>query len=307
MESVPVRHVALAALVAVLWGVNFVIIHVALGSFPPLLLAVLRFTLVALPAVAFVRRPAVANRWLVGVGLFLSAGQFGLLFVAMDQGMPAGLASLVMQLQAVFTIALGTVVLTERPTRLQLTGAAIALGGLGLIAVGWDTTVPLVALALCVGAAGSWAVGNLCMKRAQAADPVALLVWSSLVPPAPLLVLALLFEGPHTIEHALSGFDLGGLAALLYVVLISTFVGFGLWAWLLRRHPISTIAPYSLLVPVVGIAAAWAALGERPSTPEVAGATVVLLGLLLTSSASARLMQMREPRGSVLANEQKPG
>lgn len=296
MRLVPGRHIAIAVLVAVIWGVNFVVIHVGLGSFPPLLFAALRFTLVAVPAVAFVGRPPVPVRWVVGVGLFLSAGQFGLLFVAMDQGMPAGLASLVLQLQALFTIALGAALLAERPTRQQLAGAAVALGGLAVIAAGRDAAVPLLSLMLCVGAAASWGVGNLCTKRAQAPDAVALLVWSSLVPPVPLLVLSLAFEGPASVGDAVAGLDAGGLVALLYVVVFATFVGFGFWAWLLRRHPISRVAPFTLLVPVVGIAAAWAALGEKPSASEAVGAAVVLAGLCMTSTLASRLRRAIDPR-----------
>lgn len=296
MRLVPGRHIAIAVLVAVIWGVNFVVIHVGLGSFPPLLFAALRFTLVAVPAVAFVGRPPVPVRWVVGVGLFLSAGQFGLLFVAMDQGMPAGLASLVLQLQALFTIALGAALLAERPTRQQLAGAAVALGGLAVIAAGRDAAVPLVSLMLCVGAAASWGVGNLCTKRAQAPNAVALLVWSSLVPPVPLLVLSLTFEGPASVGDALAGLDAGGLVALLYVVVLATFVGFGFWAWLLRRHPMSRVAPFTLLVPVVGIAAAWVALGEQPSASEAVGAAVVLTGLCMTSTLASRLRRAVDPR-----------
>jgi O-acetylserine/cysteine efflux transporter len=289
----PPRHTALAVLVAALWGVNFVIIDIALRSFPPLLLTALRFTLVALPAIAVFRRPPVALRWLVGVGLFLSAAHFGLLFVAMDRGMPAGLASLVMQLQVVFTIGLGVALLDERLRPLDLVGGAIALTGLGVIAAGRSSAVPLAAMALCVSAAASWAVGNLCTKRAQAPDPFALLVWSSLVPPVPLLCASLAVEGPTAISEALTTLDVAGIVALLYIVVVSTLVGFGLWAWLLRRHAISSVAPYTLLVPVVGIAAAWAALGERPAAGESAGAALVLAGAAVTTRAASRARPTR--------------
>jgi O-acetylserine/cysteine efflux transporter len=220
--------------------------------------------------------------------LFLSAAHFGLLFVAMDRGMPAGLASLVMQLQVVFTIGLGVVLLDERLRPLDLVGGAIALTGLGVIAAGRNSAVPLAAIALCVSAAASWAVGNLCTKRAQAPDPFALLVWSSLVPPVPLLCASLTLEGPTAITEALTTLNVAGILALLYIVVVSTLVGFGLWAWLLRRHAISRVAPYTLLVPVVGIAAAWAALGERPEPGESAGAVLVLAGAAVTTRAAWR-------------------
>jgi O-acetylserine/cysteine efflux transporter len=285
MAVMPRRHVALAVAVAVVWGVNFVVIHEGLGDFPPLLFAALRFTLMAFPAVLFVRRPDVPWRWVVGVGAFIGAGQFGLLFVAMDQGMPAGLASLVVQLQAVFTIALAVVFLGERPRPAQLVGAAVAFGGIAIIAAGRAEGVPLLAVALCVASAASWGAGNICTRQARASDPIALLVWSSLVAPIPLLTLSLGFEGPAEIGDAFAHVTLGGIGALLYVVLLATAFGFGSWTYLMRHHPASQVAPFTLLVPVAGIAAAWIALDEVPTVAECAGAVVVLAGLALTTRA----------------------
>lgn len=281
----PRRHLILALAVAVVWGINFVIIDVGLKSFPPLLFAALRFTLVALPAVFVLPRPAVPLRWVLGVGTFMSAGQFGLLFVSMHIGLPAGLASLVLQLQAVFTIGLAVLWLDERPHRGQLLGAAIALLGIAVIAAGRAHGVPLAALLLCVGAAASWGIGNICNRRAAAPDALALLVWSSLVPPVPLLALSLGLEGPHRIGAALSGLTAGGLLALAYVVIVSTAFGFGSWTWLMRRHPASRVAPFTLLVPPVGIATAWIALGERPNGAELVGAAIVLVGLAFVTAA----------------------
>ena len=272
----PRRHVLLATLVAVIWGVNFVVIHVGLDSFPPLLFAALRFCLVAL-ALPFVPRPGVPKRYVLAVGVFLSAGQFGLLFLGIDNGMPAGLASLVLQLQAAFTVGLAVLLLGERPRPAQLAGGALALAGIGIIAAGRASAVPLGALALCVGAAACWGVGNVATRKARAVSPLGLLVYSSLVPPIPLLSLSLLTERGEAVS-----IDASGVLALLYVVVLSTLIGFGLWAWLLGRHPASTVAPFTLLVPVFGIASAWLALGEVPSLTELAGGLVVLGGIALT-------------------------
>jgi O-acetylserine/cysteine efflux transporter len=281
----PRRHVLLALAVAVVWGVNFVVIHVGLDSFPPLLFAALRFTVTALPLVFFVRRPSIDWRWIVAVGTFLSAGQFALLFVAMDRGLPPGLASLVLQLQALFTIGLAVAFIGERPRRGQLAGAAVALAGIGVIAAGRSSEVPLLGLALCVGAAASWGVGNVCTRLAKAPDAFALMVWSSLVPPIPLAVLSLLLEGPRAAGDAFARLDLSGVLALLYVVVGATMFGYGSWAWLLRRHEASRVAPFALLVPVAGIATAWIALNERPGAAELAGAVLVLAGLAIAVRA----------------------
>ena len=286
----PRRHVLIALAVAVVWGVNFVVIHVGLDHFPPLLFAALRFCLVAL-ALPFVPRPGVPVRYVIAVGVFLSAGQFGLLFLGIDKGMPAGLASLVLQLQAAFTVGLAVLLLKERPRPAQLAGGALALAGIGIIAAGRASAVPLGALVLTIGAAASWGFGNVATRKAQSPNPLGLLVWSSLVPPLPLLTLSLLTERSEAVE-----INAAGIGALLYVVVLSTLVGFGAWAWLLGKHPASTVAPFTLLVPVVGIASAWIALGEVPSGAELIGAVVVLSGLALTVGLTApRRSKLRVP------------
>ena len=284
------RHSAVAVLIAVVWGVNFVVIHAGLQHFPPLLFSALRFTFVALPAVFFVGRPRVAWRWVVAVGGSLGVLSFGLLFVAIHEGMPAGLSSLVLQTQVIFTVAFAGVALHEQPRRAQVVGAAIALGGLGLIAVERASSAPLGPFLLVIAAAAAWGVSNVCTRMAQPPDGLALMVWASLVAPLPLLGLSLAFEGPREIGDALRGIDLGGLAALAYIVGPSTLFGFAAWSGLLRRYPAASVAPFTLLVPVFGIAAAALALGERPSVAELVGAAAVIAGLLygLTGSRSQR-------------------
>ncbi|MGH8868335.1 MAG: EamA family transporter [Actinomycetes bacterium] len=289
-------HVAVSALVAVLWGVNFVVIDVGLEHFPPLLFATLRFVLVAFPAVLFVARPPVRWRWLAAVGLFMGVGQFGMLFLGMHLGMPAGLASLVLQAQAVFTLLFGAVVLGERLGRRVVVGTLLASGGIALIAVGSSaggssagpsTAVPLVAILLVVAAAASWGAANVCTRLAQAPPGLGLVVWSSLVPPLPLAVLSGIFEGPHRIADALAGVDTSGLLALAYVVVVASLFCFGAWTSLIGRYPAGTVAPYALLVPVAGMGSAWVALGERPTGTDLLGAVVVLLGLLLVTRSTA--------------------
>jgi O-acetylserine/cysteine efflux transporter len=282
----PRRHIVLALSVAALWGVNFVAIDYALESFPPLLLAALRFTFVAFPAVFILPRPPIPWRYVAGVGLSLSACQFGLLFVGIHVGMPAGLASLVLQLNAVFTVALAVTFLGERPGRGQLFGAAIALGGIALIAADRSGShVPIGAFLLCVAAAGSWGVGNVIVRVAQAPSGVALMVWSALVAPLPLLALSLAFEGGSSIRDALAHASAKSIGGLLFVVVVASLFGFGSWAWLMRHHAASKVAPFSLLVPVFGIGSAWLLLDERPSALELAGALVVICGLGLVSAA----------------------
>jgi O-acetylserine/cysteine efflux transporter len=293
---VPRRHILLALAVAALWGVNFVAIDYALESFPPLLLGALRFTLVAFPAVFFLPRPPIAWRYVVAVGLSLSAVQFGLLFVSIHVGMPAGLASLVMQLNAVFTVGLAVAFLGERPGPRQLAGALVAFGGIGLIAADRSGShVPIGAFLLCVGAAASWGVGNVVVRIAQAPNALALMVWSALVAPLPLLGLSLAFEGPVEIANGLSHASVKSIGGLLFVVIVASLFGYGSWAWLIKRHAASKVAPFSLLVPVFGIGAAWMALGEKPAALEIVGAIVVICGLGLVTAA-LRIPRRASPR-----------
>jgi O-acetylserine/cysteine efflux transporter len=304
-RRVPRRHILLALAVAALWGINFVAIDYALESFPPLLLGAVRFTLVAFPAVFLLPRPPIAWRYVVGVGLSLSAVQFGLLFVSIHVGMPAGLASLVMQLNAVFTVALAVAFLGERPGPRQLAGALIAFGGIGLIAADRSgSDVPIGAFLLCVGAAGSWGVGNVVVRVAQAPNALALMVWSALVAPLPLLGLSLAFEGSSEIADGLSHASVRSIGGLLFVVVVASLFGYGSWAWLIKRHAASKVAPFSLLVPVFGIASAWVALGETPTVLEIVGAAVVICGLGLVTAAlriPRRAAAGAEPHGRVLA------
>jgi O-acetylserine/cysteine efflux transporter len=180
----------------------------------------------------------------------------------------------------IFTVAFAALALGERPRRTQIVGGAIALAGLAVIATDRAGSAPLLPFALVVGAAAAWGVANVCTRVAQPPDGLALMVWASLVAPLPLLALSLAFDGPDAIGSALRGIDVGGIAALAYIVGPSTLFGFGAWTGLLRRYPAATVAPFTLLVPIFGIAAAALTLGERPSAAELAGAVVVIGGLL---------------------------
>jgi O-acetylserine/cysteine efflux transporter len=273
------RHQALAVLVALIWGSNFVVIDGGLRSVPPLLFAALRFALVAVPAVFFIPRPKVRWYWIVIVGLFMGVGQFGLLFVGMSLGAPAGLSSLVLQSQAVFTVVFAAVVLREIPRRRQLIGLAAAVAGLGLIIAVQPHASSLFPLLLVVAAGACWGASNIGIRLAKPDDGLRLLVWSSLVSPIPLAVLSLAIEGPSADLDAFRDANLTSVGSLLFTVVLSTLVAFGLWFMLIRQYAASTVAPFSLLVPPIGILTAWVVLLEKPRPPELAGVALVLAGL----------------------------
>ncbi|MGA4538614.1 EamA family transporter [Uniformispora flossi] len=288
-------HTLQAALVAVIWGLNFVAIDYGLDAFPPLLFAALRFTFVALPAVFFVPRPRVPVRIVVGVGMLVCVGQFGFLFTAMHLGMPAGLSSIVLQCQAMFTVLFAMAFLGERPARGRLAALGVAAAGLMVIAAGRGQSAGIGAFLLVVAAGASWALGNVLTRKAGSAAGFGLVVWSGLVAPLPLFGLSLAFEGWSADRDALTGIGPSGIAALLYIVVVSTFAGYGLWNNLLGRFPAAAVAPYTLLVPVVGIAAAAAVLGERPTGWDWAGGAVVMAGIALMNLPARRRAVPREP------------
>ncbi len=276
------RDLALAVAVAAVWGVNFVVIDIGLDHFPPLLFSALRFTLAAFPAVFFVGRPPTRWRWVIAVALALGVAKFSLLFAGMAAGMPAGLSSLVLQSQAVFTTVFAVLLLRERPGRYQVAGLAVAALGIGVVAVRLGGGgLPAGAFGLVVGAAVAWGLSNVATRLAAPTDTLRFMVWVSAVAAAPLAVLSLLVEGPAADLAALRAIDPAGAGALLFVALISTLAGFGAWGALIRRYGATTVAPFSMLVPVFGIASAALMLGEAVHVTDVAGGVLVVGGVLL--------------------------
>ncbi|MBB5935087.1 EamA family transporter [Streptomyces zagrosensis] len=281
-------HIALAVFISATWGVNFVIIEVGLDHFPPLLFCALRFMAAALPAVFFVGRPQVAWRWIIGVGLALGVAKFGLLFVGMREGAPAGLSSLILQVQAVFTALFAAVVLGERPGRTRLIGMAIALGGIAVAAVDEGTSGPVLGFVLVIAAAVAWGVSNVLTRKAAPPDGLRFMVWVSVIPVLPLLALSLLFEGPKEDMAALRALDWSGVGAIAYVAWFATLLGFGAWGYLLRMYDASAVAPFALLVPVFGMSSAALLLNEGVSPLRWLAAALLVGGVALTSFTGAR-------------------
>ncbi|GAA4481425.1 EamA family transporter [Rhodococcus olei] len=291
--------------VALLWGLNFLAIRAGLDHFPPFFFAALRFLVIAIPVVLFVPRPNVPVRWLLLYGIGFGILQFTFLFWAMHAGMPTGLASLVLQSSAPMTVLLGALLLRERVSRRQVVGIVVAVAG--MVTIGWDrfahaSLLPLL-LTLC-GALG-WAVGNIASRqatiagrqatiagpRARSESPMRLMLWMTVIPPLPMLALSAVLEGPtvgwSALGTAFTTTDgLPALIGLVYIVALGTIAGSGLWTVLMSRYPASTVAPFSLLVPVVGIAASWIVLGERPTPLSLCGGALVVAGCLHGATGS---------------------
>jgi O-acetylserine/cysteine efflux transporter len=277
------RHVAVAVLVATIWGVNFVVIKVGLRDFPPLFFTALRFLAAAVPALWFVGRPRVAWRWVVAVALALGVAKFGLLFVGMAAGMPAGLSSLVLQSQVFFTVLFAAVVLRERPRPVQLLGMGVAAAGIVVIAFDYGVTSPISAFLLVVLGAAAWGVANVATRHARPPDPINFIVWVSAVAVLPLLGLSLLFEGPAADLAALRDLSWTGVGSILFIAWVSTLLGFGLWNLLLRTYEASAVVPFALLVPVAGMLSGWLLLDETITTTRLAAGALVILGMAATT------------------------
>jgi O-acetylserine/cysteine efflux transporter len=282
------RDSLLAALVATVWGFNFVVIDWGMHDVPPLLFAAIRFTLVVLPAVFFVPRPSAPWRTVAAVGVFMSLGQFGLLYVAMDAGLPPGLAALVLQAQVIFTIALAAVVLRERPTRPQVVGVLVASVGLVVVALGRGGHVTVAALTLCLLGALSWGIGNVVSRASGISGGLSLTVWSATVVPIPLFLLSLALDGPTAVGDALAGFTWQAVVSTLYTAGLASLVGYGIFNTLLSRNPSSFVVPWVLLAPVVAMASAWLLLDEVPTPAELLGGCVLVVGALIALRPTVR-------------------
>ena len=279
--ALPWTHFLLALAVVAVWGTNFVVIRIGLDHLPPLAFATLRFTFALLPAAFFLKRPDVPWRNLALYGVLIGAGQFGLLYIAINGYISPGLASLVVQTQVFFTIGLSMWLARERVRTFQLVALGLAAVGLVVIVAHTDATVTPLGLGLILLAALSWAGGNMASKAAGSVNMLAYVVWASLFSVPPLLVLSLLFEGPGAIIEGVRAADAVTWAAVLWQSVGNTLFGYAAWGWLLSRHPAATITPMAMLVPVFGMGASAIFLGESLPSWKLVAAALVMSGLAL--------------------------
>lgn len=276
------RHLLLALTIVLIWGVNFAIIKLGLRQVSPLALGVARFVLAAFPWVFIVKRPDVPLRMIALYGLLIFALQFGFLFTGMKIGMSAGLASLILQLQVFFTIGLSVLVLGERPTLWQLSGALLAFLGVAYVGLHIGGDVTMAGLVLLVAAAASWGAGNVVSKRisqqATSANVLGLVAWGSLFALPPLLIVSVLLDREGFIA-SFAGLDWVSVGSIAYIVYLATLFGFAAWSSLLAQYPVSTVAPFTLLVPVFGFLGSSVLLGEPIEGWKLFASALVIAGL----------------------------
>ncbi len=296
------RDSLLAALVATIWGFNFVVIDWGMHGVPPLLFAAVRFTAVVLPAVFLVPRPQAAWRTIAAVGLFMSLGQFGFLYVSMAVGMPPGLAALVLQAQVIFTVVIAAGVLRERPSRPQVAGVTLGAIGLLVVALGRGGHVPVLALVLCLLGALSWGIGNVVSRASGVTGGLSLTVWSAVVVPVPLMGLSLLLDGPGEVARALGSFSWQAGVSTLYTAGLASLVGYGIFNTLLSRNVSSSVVPWVLLAPVVAMGSAWLLLGQRPNLAETVGGVLLIIGVLVALRPPRPQQRLLPSRGAEVAH-----
>jgi O-acetylserine/cysteine efflux transporter len=283
-EAMPLSHIFLAILATAAWGINFVVIKVGLESFPPLLLSTLRFALAGLPIILIWKKPPAPFIWIAATALFLAVLKFSLLFVSISLGAGPGLSSLIIQIQAFFTVLLAFFLLDERPRQRQWIGMFLAFCGLALIVrdeLASHST--LIGISLVIAAALCWGMANIAMKKAQSKNPLHLIIWVSALSTPVLLLLTLTFEGTQALTDGLSNVSASGIFSVFYIAGISTLAGFGIWAYLLKTHDTATVAPYSLLVPLFGMTSSALVLGEEITVTILAAAVLIITGLALNS------------------------
>jgi len=297
------RDMLFALAIIMAWGLNFVVIAWGLDDLPPMMLGGLRFLIVAVIGSFFFKRPNTPLKWWFWYALPLSFGQFAFLFTAMKFGMPAGLASLVLQAQAMFTLLFAVVFLKENVRPYQLIAIAIAAGGLATIALENDnSSMTMIGFGLTLIAAICWALGNISTKviskKGYHAN-VNLVIWSCWIPPLPFFICSWFIDGPEAMLQSLAGINWATTATLAYLSIFATVGGYGLWSFLMARYPAATIAPLTLGVPVIGLTASAILLSEHVSPLQWVGVLIVLVGLIL-NTLGGRLLAQRANKHNVL-------
>ena len=278
--NLPPKHLLLVLFIVLIWGVNFVAVYIGLKTFPPFMLSAIRFGLSALPLVFFIPRPKAPLMLIICYGLFNFAIQFGLIFTGIHLGLSPGLASLVLQVQIFFSIALAFLVFHDRPSPFKIAGSLISFIGIGIVAFHINGGSTLLGLILMVFAAFSWAAGNIFTKKIHAQSPLALVVWGNLAAFPVMVLISLFFEGPVVILSSLQNVSWAAIGAVFFIVYFSTHIGYGAWGFLMKSYSTSVVVPFTLLVPVAGFLSSALFLGEELPYWKLLASLFIMGGLI---------------------------
>lgn len=274
-----------AILTITIWGLNFLVSKIGLSELPPLLFGFLRFLFVCIPAVFLVARPQAPLRLLIIYGLVINFLQFGFMLSSIAFGLAAGVTSLLMQMQAFFTILIAALYFHERVPKHSLLALLVAVAGITLILLTatTETALPISGLICVIMAALSWACGNITIKIMHKVNMLSLVVWGGLIAMPAFAIASLMLEGPTLIYQSLLHVSWRGILTVLYGSLLSTLVGYVIWGRLLATRPVSLIAPLTLLVPIIGLVSSAWMFNETLTIWQWIGVAVVMLALLINT------------------------
>lgn len=286
-------HILLVLLVIFIWGINFIFAKLAVNEVSPLFLCALRFILASIPAIFFIKLPDLPLRHIIAYGWVMFGLQFGFVFSGIYYGMTPGMASVIMQIQVFFSIIFGIFFFDERPSPWQILGGLVSFSGIAVIGCHIDANMPLIGFLCILAAAASWGVGNLIVKKSKNINMMALVVWGSFFASFPMLIFSMIFEGTSIILNDFHQITWVGIISLLYIIYLSTWVGYGVWNWLLSQYPITAIVPFTLLIPIVGLASSVIFLSEPLQTWKIEAGLLVIGGLCI-NLLGARFFLMRK-------------
>ena len=288
----------IALLITAIWGVNFSIIKLGLITADPLILAGIRFTLCALPAVFFIKKPETSWRYIIGYGLLFGIGLWGIVNLGIKAGVSAGIASLVLQFGAFFTMVLGAFLFHENLSKYQYRGIIVALLGLTSIIFISDGSVTFIGLALVLCGAVVWGLVSIIIKKSNTKQVFSFLVWSSLFSPIPLFILSYLFNGPSGFTEFVMHFNTTTLFSILFQVYPNTLFAYWVWNSLLTKYPVSVVAPLSLLVPIFGMLGSVIIFNESIPAGKIIAMVFIISGLII-GLYGKRLMGRLKRKSSV--------
>lgn len=292
----PFLHLALLLLVVGVWGFNFVVIKVGLEGIPPLFLCFARFLLTSIPAIFFIKKPEAPFKMVALYGLILFALQFGLLFFAIYAGVSAGMAAILLQLHVFFSIPLAALFFGEKLRIWTVAGAAVSFSGIGLVGMNLGGEITLSGLMLCILAAFFWGSGSVIAKKIGKVNMISLVVWGAFLAWPPLFLASYLMEGKEQILSSLQNITWTGIGAVFYIAYLATILGFGVWGWLLQYHPLTKVAPFTLLVPFLAMISSALVLGEPLQSWKILAGALVIGGLCINLAGAKAFDAMKRRR-----------
>ncbi|MBI5273960.1 MAG: EamA family transporter [Chlamydiales bacterium] len=287
----PYTPLILAFLIVVIWGFNFVAIKVGLEQLSPLLLCSIRFFLTSIPAVFFIKKPKAPLKMVMLYGLIMFALQFAFLFVGMYEGVAPGMASLLLQIQVFFTILLAVIFFNEKLNRWRIIGAIISFSGIAVVGAHVSGAVTFLGFIFVIFAALCWAVGNAFAKQIGKVNMISLVIWGSMFAWPPLLVATLIVDGLDKVWMTLYQLTPLSIGATLYITYLSTVFGYAAWNWLLHHYSLATIAPFTMLVPIVAMLSSILVAGEPFYIWKLIAAILVLSGVCINLFSSKLMKQ----------------